>query len=54
MSHPNIKHFTAGDGGKGSRQRQCDRKSMDNFRDNFDRIFGKGKTKTSEEKCKDE
>lgn len=43
MSHPNIKHFTAGDNGKGSRQRQCDRKSMDNFRENFDRIFGKGK-----------
>lgn len=39
----NIHHWEIGANGKGSRQRQCDRESIKNFNDNFDRIFGKKK-----------
>jgi len=45
MSSGNIKHWEVGAAGKGSRQRQCDKESMKNFNDNFDRIFGKKQDK---------
>ncbi len=41
MANGNIHHYEIGGAGKGSRQRQCDRKSIKAFNDNFDRIFGK-------------
>ena len=40
MSHPNIRHYTIGEAGKGSRQRPYDKKKFDS---EFERIFGKKK-----------